>query len=272
MNTVFDLIHERKDQALVISGESGAGKTECAKLCMKFIAYYFGKGNAKEPSEANEESLEDKILSCSPVLESFGNSKTVRNDNSSRFGKYIKIFANIKKRCIVGAYMETYLLEKSRVVSIAAGERNYHAFYQVVLGLNLLIKEKFDYDKVFKMLADARLNLQDKTKKYIKENLTEKTIKSYLNIDTLTEVKLDQFQYLKKGALQVDKINDAFNFYETIDGMVNTNFNNEEINLVITITLAILFIGNISFVEEASKDKCHVSEEGVKIQQKVSEM
>ena len=102
MHTIFDLIHSGKNQALVISGESGAGKTECAKLCMKFIAFYFGK---KEETNENNVSLEDKILACNPVLEAFGNAKTVRNDNSSRFGKYIKIFINIENKSIIGAYL-----------------------------------------------------------------------------------------------------------------------------------------------------------------------
>ena len=271
MNTIFDLIYNRKDQALVISGESGAGKTECAKLCMKFIAFFFSSKDKGAGGE-KEVSLEDKILACNPVLESFGNSKTVRNDNSSRFGKYIKIFANIKTKGIVGAFMETYLLEKSRVCSIAPGERNYHIFYQVLLGLNLLIKEKFNYDNVFEILAKWRLKLQENTKQYIRENLTEAALKDFLNMETLTEVKLENFGYLKNDVYTVEKINDVHNFYETVEGMINTNFNANEINYVIKITLAILFIGNIEFVEEPSKDKCHISDEGKKIQDKVCEM
>ena len=145
MHSIFDLLNQSKNQALVISGESGAGKTECAKLCMKFIAYYFGK---KSEDGKKEENLEDKILACNPVLEAFGNAKTVRNDNSSRFGKYIKIFIKIGTKQIVGAYMETYLLEKSRVVSLAPGERSYHIFYQVLVGLNELIKVKFNYQTI----------------------------------------------------------------------------------------------------------------------------
>ncbi len=146
MHSIFDLLNQCKNQALVISGESGAGKTECAKLCMKFIAYYFGK---KDADGKKEESLEDKILACNPVLEAFGNAKTVRNDNSSRFGKYIKIYIKNETKQIVGAYMETYLLEKSRVVSLAPGERNYHIFYQVLVGINELIKVKFDYSQIY---------------------------------------------------------------------------------------------------------------------------
>ena len=267
MHTIYDLIHIGKNQALVISGESGAGKTECAKLCMKFIAYYFGNKNEKK-----EISLEDKILACNPVLEAFGNAKTVRNDNSSRFGKYIKIFININTKQIVGAFMETYLLEKSRVCSLATGERNYHVFYQIVLGINLIIKEKFNYDNVFKKIEDMGLKLQDNSKKYIRDNLNETNIKNFMNLNELKEVKLEDFNYLKSDVYAIDRINDVFNFYEMIEGMVNTNFKDEEINLVIQLTMGILFCGNIDFIEEPSKDKCHISDKGKKIQEKVSQM
>ena len=125
MHSIYDLLNQQKNQALVISGESGAGKTECAKLCMKFIAYYFGK---KSPEGIKEENLEDKILACNPVLEAFGNAKTVRNDNSSRFGKYIKIFIKIATKQIVGAYMETYLLEKKSCCFSCTRRKNLSYF------------------------------------------------------------------------------------------------------------------------------------------------
>jgi myosin heavy subunit len=187
-----------KNQALIVSGESGAGKTECAKLCMKFIAYYFGK---KGEEGKKEESLEDKILACNPVLEAFGNAKTVRNDNSSRFGKYIKIFVKIETKQIVGAYMETYLLEKSRVVSLAPGERNYHIFYQVLVGLNELIKTNFDYNHIYEYCAKKRLKLSDATKNYIEKNLTEESIKKMFNMKQLKQIKYDDFNYLKTSSI-----------------------------------------------------------------------
>ena len=267
MHTIFDLIHSGKNQALVISGESGAGKTECAKLCMKFIAFYFGK---KEETNENNVSLEDKILACNPVLEAFGNAKTVRNDNSSRFGKYIKIFINIENKSIVGAFMETYLLEKSRVVTIAHGERNYHIFYQIVLGLNFLIKEKFNYENVIKKLNEMGLKMNKETEKYIKNNLTQEKIKDLLNINDLNEVKLADFTYLKNDIYAVDTINDVFNFYEVLDSMINTNFSYEEINLVLALTLGILFVGNIEFKENG--EVCKITEKGEKIQKKVCDI
>ena len=200
MHSIFDLLTKAKNQALVISGESGAGKTECAKLCMKFIAYYFGK---KGEEGKKEENLEDKILACNPVLEAFGNAKTVRNDNSSRFGKYIKIFVKIETKQIVGAYMETYLLEKSRVVSLAPGERNYHIFYQILVGINELIKTNFDYNHIYEYCAKKRLKLSDQTKKYIENNLTAESVKKIFNMTTLKEIKYENFNYLKNDVYTV---------------------------------------------------------------------
>ena len=269
MHSIFDLLNQSKNQALVISGESGAGKTECAKLCMKFIAYYFGK---KAEDGIKEESLEDKILACNPVLEAFGNAKTVRNDNSSRFGKYIKIFVKIETKQIVGAYMETYLLEKSRVVSLAPGERNYHIFYQVLVGLNELIKTNFDYNHIYEYCAKKRLKLSDATKNYIEKNLTEESIKKMFNMKQLKQIKYDDFNYLKNDVYTVPTIDDVFNFYECLEGMIGTGFNEKEMNYVIKLIICLLFIGNIDFQPDATGDKCTIHPNSVPIQKFVCDI
>ena len=269
MHSIFDLLNQSKNQALVISGESGAGKTECAKLCMKFIAYYFGK---KAEDGKKEESLEDKILACNPVLEAFGNAKTVRNDNSSRFGKYIKIFVKIETKQIVGAYMETYLLEKSRVVSLAPGERNYHIFYQVLVGLNELIKTNFDYNHIYDYCAKKRLKLSDATKNYIEKNLTEESIKKMFNMKQLKQIKYDDFNYLKNDVYTVPTIDDVFNFYECLEGMIGTGFNEKEMNYVIKLVICLLFIGNIDFQPDATGDKCTIHPNSVPIQKFVCDI
>ncbi|CAL4069628.1 unnamed protein product, partial [Meganyctiphanes norvegica] len=120
------------NQCVVISGESGAGKTESTKLIMQYLA-------AVNKSQSN--LITEQILEASPLLESFGNSKTVKNDNSSRFGKYLEVF--FKEGIITGAKITEYLLEKSRIVTQAPEERNYHVFYEMLNGLPEERKAKY---------------------------------------------------------------------------------------------------------------------------------
>ncbi|KAF7656344.1 hypothetical protein LDENG_00042780 [Lucifuga dentata] len=138
------MARNHKNQSIIVSGESGAGKTVSARYAMRYFAVVSKSGSKTR--------VEDKVLASNPITEAIGNAKTTRNDNSSRFGKYTEISFD-RRNQIIGANMRTYLLEKSRVIFQAENERNYHIFYQMCScadlpefkNLRLLSADKFRY-------------------------------------------------------------------------------------------------------------------------------
>ena len=200
-----------KNQALIVSGESGAGKTVATKNSMNCITYFFSKFNKNINENGDDTPLEKKILDCNPILEGFGNAKTIRNDNSSRFGKYVKIKLNNQTNVIEGAEMFTYLLEKSRVTELGPLERSYHIFYFLLKGAD---------DNVLKELHLTR------------------DIKSY------------DYLWHDKNANQVTEvpsINDKECYKEVIDCFKSTRFKEEEIKQIFKVISAVLLIGNLKF-------------------------
>nr|XP_039269544.1 unconventional myosin-Ia-like isoform X1 [Styela clava] len=142
--------NHNRDQCVLITGESGAGKTEASKIIMQYVAAMSSK--SKEVVK-----IKQQLLQSNPVLEAFGNAKTVRNDNSSRFGKYMDIEFDFKGDPI-GGIITNYLLEKSRVVQQAAGERNFHIFYQLLNGPETMLhKLKLSKDVKYNFLTDGKI-------------------------------------------------------------------------------------------------------------------
>ncbi|SPP82277.1 myosin heavy chain, muscle isoform X29 [Drosophila guanche] len=128
-----DMLTNHVNQSMLITGESGAGKTENTKKVIAYFATVGASTKKEDPDAKKKGSLEDQVVQTNPVLEAFGNAKTVRNDNSSRFGKFIRIHFGPTGK-LAGADIETYLLEKARVISQQSLERSYHIFYQIMSG------------------------------------------------------------------------------------------------------------------------------------------
>ncbi|NWX93972.1 MYH6 protein, partial [Nothoprocta pentlandii] len=131
-NAYQNMLTDRENQSILITGESGAGKTVNTKRVIQYFASIAAIGDRKkEAANSSKGTLEDQIIQANPALEAFGNAKTVRNDNSSRFGKFIRIHFGATGK-LASADIETYLLEKSRVIFQLKAERNYHIFYQIL--------------------------------------------------------------------------------------------------------------------------------------------
>ncbi|XP_015884396.3 myosin-15 isoform X3 [Ziziphus jujuba] len=143
------MMNEDRSQSILVSGESGAGKTETTKLIMQYLTYVGGR------AAGDDRTVEQQVLESNPLLEAFGNARTVRNDNSSRFGKFVEIQFDANGR-ISGAAIRTYLLERSRVVQITDPERNYHCFYQLCASGRDAEKYKLSRPSDFHYLNQSR--------------------------------------------------------------------------------------------------------------------
>ncbi|XP_063809706.1 myosin-15 [Pseudophryne corroboree] len=136
-NAYHDMLRNRENQSMLITGESGAGKTVNTKRVIQYFATVAAigdpTGKKNQPATKTGGTLEDQIIQANPALEAFGNAKTLRNDNSSRFGKFIRIHFGTTGK-LSSADIEIYLLEKSRVIFQQPGERSYHIFYQITTG------------------------------------------------------------------------------------------------------------------------------------------
>ncbi|KAG7390369.1 hypothetical protein PHYPSEUDO_008197 [Phytophthora pseudosyringae] len=204
-----------KCQSILVSGESGAGKTEASKYIMRYLANIseIGKKTPKAPKAENDgSSVEQCVLQSNPLLEAFGNAKTIRNDNSSRFGKFIKIFYHADGT-ISGATTSHFLLEKSRIVGSAEAERNYHIFYQLCAGLPT--EEK----------------------------------------NTLKLKPASDFCFLNQGnCIQVPEINDKKDFKELVEAMGTVGILPELQHTIFRLVACVLHLGNVEFTENAKNE------------------
>uniref|UniRef100_A0A914CXY5 Myosin motor domain-containing protein n=1 Tax=Acrobeloides nanus TaxID=290746 RepID=A0A914CXY5_9BILA len=148
---------------MLITGESGAGKTENTKKVIAYLALVGAMQQANEKSDVPKKrgTLEEQIVQTNPVLEAFGNAKTVRNNNSSRFGKFIRSHFSASGK-LAGGDIDHYLLEKSRVVRQAPGERCYHIFYQIMSGWDPKLRDKLKLNndlKYYHFCSQAELTI-----------------------------------------------------------------------------------------------------------------
>ncbi|KAF6818298.1 Myosin type-2 heavy chain 1 [Colletotrichum sojae] len=204
-----NLVDESENQSILVTGESGAGKTENTK---KVIQYLAAVAHSESPvkSKSQQSNLSQQILRANPILEAFGNAQTVRNHNSSRFGKFIRIEFS-RAGSIAGAFIDWYLLEKSRVVKINSHERNYHIFYQLLKGA----------DK--KMKADFLLDGLD----------------------------VEDFAYTRAGHDTIVGVSDRDEWDSLMEAFNVMGFSDKDQSSILRTIAAVLHLGNISVVKES---------------------
>ncbi|KAF4321179.1 hypothetical protein G195_005702 [Phytophthora kernoviae 00238/432] len=199
---------KKANQTILVSGESGAGKTETTKLIMNYLAYVSTKRTHRpiRASNCDQTTIHDRVLESNPILEAFGNARTTRNNNSSRFGKFIKLGFTIKGE-MLGASISTYLLERVRLVSQGKGERNYHIFYEMCGGSSPSERQE---------LALRALNEYE-----------------YLNQSECYE--------------RLDGVDDAESYHSTRRAMSSIGMSPEEQLNVMKVVSAVLHFGNVDF-------------------------
>lgn len=225
-----DMKVTKHSQSIIVSGESGAGKTESTKYILKYLTESWG---------THASNIEQRILESNPLLEAFGNAKTVRNNNSSRFGKFIEI--HFDGKCFVnGGFISHYLLEKSRVCTQSKEERNYHIFYRLCAGAPEQLRQKL-------CLAPP-----DKFK-YLSRGCTQ----YFCSRQTDKQLPADRKsqQYLKDGSLNDPKLDDVNDFKVCDTAMTHLGINDDEKMSIYTLVSAVLHLGNLEFEENLEDAK-----------------
>ncbi|XP_032910063.1 unconventional myosin-VI isoform X3 [Catharus ustulatus] len=216
----------KMSQSIIVSGESGAGKTENTKFVLRYLTESYGSG----------QDIDDRIVEANPLLEAFGNAKTVRNNNSSRFGKFVEIHFN-EKNSVVGGFVSHYLLEKSRICVQGKEERNYHIFYRLCAGAPEDIREK-----LYLSSPDNFRYLNRGCTRFFANKETDKQI--------LQNRKSPE--YLKEGSLKDPLLDDHGDFNRMCTAMKKIGLDDEEKLDLFRVVAGVLHLGNIDFEEAGS--------------------
>ncbi|KAJ3573978.1 hypothetical protein NPX13_g4516 [Xylaria arbuscula] len=204
-----NLVNEGENQSILVTGESGAGKTENTK---KVIQYLAAVAHSESPikTRGQHSNLSQQILRANPILEAFGNAQTVRNNNSSRFGKFIRIEFT-PSGSIAGAFIDWYLLEKSRVVRINSQERNYHIFYQLLAGADNRMRREF----------------------------------------LLSGFDISDFVYTRDGHDTIVGVSDIDEWNSLLEAFHVMGFTEKDQDAILRTVAAVLHLGNVSVVKES---------------------
>jgi myosin heavy subunit len=207
--TYKNISQKNNNQSILVSGESGAGKTHATKLIMEYLVNISGKGI----------KIKNKIINANPILEAFGNAKTIHNDNSSRFGKFIKLKFN-KNNKLTGASIESYLLEKIRLIHQGKNERNFHIFYQLIDGMSDKEKDLYYINNInHKYLNDGFIRRDDGVIDKIEYNITLDAFK-YLDFsnDEINNILKITSGILNLGSIDYDENGNIINI-EQLDNV-----------------------------------------------------
>lgn len=228
----------KQSQSIIVSGESGAGKTESTKYILKYLTESWG---------THAGPIEQRIVESNPLLEAFGNAKTVRNNNSSRFGKFVEIHFD-KKAAVAGGFISHYLLEKSRICVQGKEERNYHIFYRMCAGAPDGIRQK--------------LQLYDPDKfRYLNGGCTQYFCSQESN-KTLDKNRKSK-QCLQQGNLFDPLLDDMKDFRLITDTMTKMGMSDSEKEAIFGLVAAVMHLGNILFEENHDDSKgggCKISD------------
>ncbi|KAG5291863.1 myosin [Histoplasma ohiense] len=219
-----NLVEEGRNQSILVTGESGAGKTENTKKVIQYLAAVASspEGSQGRLTSKQNSNLSQQILRANPILEAFGNAQTVRNNNSSRFGKFIRIeFSRAGQ--ISGAFIDFYLLEKSRVVKVNSQERSYHIFYQLLRGAD----------------KELRHHLQ------------------------LSELGIEDFWYIRDGNDSISGVSDLDEWNNLMEAFSIMNFSgNDQLSILRTVA-AVMHLGNVTVTKESLRaDQATLTPEG----------